>query len=140
MVADEVGVGAGNLALIDRDRLNPGKQLEALAHDHGRARSLRFAQRKGRGPRSLSVMIRVAIIFHPADKLENVAAAGMEGDDVILVAQFADGREDAGFWIPWILVVQDHGLPHQSFQFGNFMLAVDDVIVGIARIVWIVDQ
>src|SRR5579864_9134279 len=72
-----------------------------------------------------------AIMLGSLDELQDVVVSRMKGDDIVVLFQLADGFQFAICWIPGILVVQDHRLPHKRFEFRHRMLVVDDRVMVV---------
>ena len=135
-VADEVVVGARDLALVDGERLDPWHHAEALPHvdrrigAHGRLRGQR------RGP----ARPRAAAALDPSDELHHLVAPRVEDDDEVVVVELAHlGHARLGP-VPAILVVQDHRLAHERVELRDPVRVLDDVVVPVARIVGVVRE
>ena len=83
-------------------------------------------------------VFRVAVLFHSPKELQHITAARVVCNHVIIVAKLAHFRAAACRWIPAVLVVQDHGLPHEGFEFRDGMDAVNYVVVIVTVIIAVV--
>ena len=143
VVADEVGVGAGDLAFVNGDRLKPRQDLESLVYIHRRIRLDGLTQGQSVGPDHPvwpNAGPPIFVLLYPLDEALHVFVARMECHHVIVVLELADFRLRAGRRVPRILVVQDHALPHQGLQFRHRMQAVHHVVEGIAQIIGVIRQ
>ena len=108
VVADEVCIGAGNLAFVDGDCLKPGKNLESLAYLHRRIGLDGLTQRQSVGPDHpirTNPRSPIFVLLYPLDETEHILAARMECHHVIVVLQLrrfpfdvlVDGSQ--GYWL-----------------------------------------
>ena len=134
---------AGDLAFIDGDGLNPGKNFESLAYLHRRIRLDGLTQCQSVGsdhPIGANPRSPIFVVLYPLDETQHVFVARMKCHHIIVVLQLADFSLRAGRWVPRILVVKDHALPHQCLQFRHGMQAIDHIVVGIVQIIGVIRQ
>src|ERR1022692_5167937 len=85
-------------------------------------------------------MFGVSILFHAPDELGYIALAGVKSDDIVVVLQLAHFNAVAGGRIPRVLIVKNHGLTHDGFDFGDGVEAIDYVVIAILGIIAVIAQ
>ena len=82
----------------------------------------------------------MTVLFNALDELKHVCVLGVIRHDVVVVLQFAHLNTAAGGRIPAILVVENHRLAHERFEFRDRMETVEYVVVIVAGIVPVINE
>ena len=75
---------------------------------------------------------------HAADELEHLVAARHERDHEVVVADLPDLLEPARGEVPRVLVVEHHREAVQRLELGDRLVAVEDRLVAVGRVIRVV--
>ena len=126
------------LALDRGKRLELRQHVVLLADAHRRVRTYRRFGLDGVRRPEVQARARGSSVPGPSDEVVHFTAARVEDDDVVVVAQLLDRGQPGLRAVPRVLVVEDHGPPVQSFELGNVLGAVEDLLVAVDWVVRIV--
>ena len=133
-VADDVVVGAQDLAAPDGDGLDTGLHRELGPHLHRRERGRRLPRRQGLGnPRPAR-----RAVLHAPDEVHHVQGAGLVDDHDVVVLQGPHRGQPGVRAVPRVLVVQGHRPAAQGLELRHALVAVEDLSQaepGIVRFV-----
>ena len=133
-VADDVVVGAEDLAPADGERLDAGLHREPGPYLYRREGGDRLPRRQGGG----HARPARGAVLHAPDEVHHVGGARLVHDHDVVALQGAHRRQPGARAVPGILVVQGHRPTAQGLELGHALVAVKNVPeaeAGIVRLV-----